>query len=312
MECGPIRPAPLHPQFGAECGQEPSCQDAHLETASPGRARHPRGTSSSGGHVWAEASGKGPRPTPGPAQPGARLALRSKSSSPVKGPEGSQGLVLVPPPTLTPGVTDGDQNRLFLEKVDPTSYVILCGHREKREEEVVVVNLLSKCPPVPTRGPPPPRKGRASPSPHPLQGHPVPCGSQSPGRTLGHSQQDTGWTPVTSRTFGPRHPQTLLGPQPFIPTWSKQRTGDSDDQDPEKRPAPHPERWSCPIARPTPREGSLPAPRTPPPAIPNDQQERRPLSLCPQAGHPRQARTPCYCLPTTVETTGSTPPTSSK
>ncbi|XP_059869238.1 epididymal-specific lipocalin-9 [Delphinus delphis] len=39
---------------------------------------------------------------------------------------------------------DADQNRLFLEKVDPKSYVILCNHREKREKEVVVVNLLSR------------------------------------------------------------------------------------------------------------------------------------------------------------------------
>nr|XP_033715239.1 uterocalin-like [Tursiops truncatus] len=38
---------------------------------------------------------------------------------------------------------DADQNRLFLEKVDPKSYVILCNHREKREKEVVVVNLLT-------------------------------------------------------------------------------------------------------------------------------------------------------------------------
>ncbi|XP_060155886.1 epididymal-specific lipocalin-9 [Globicephala melas] len=41
---------------------------------------------------------------------------------------------------------DADQNRLFLEKVDPKSYVILCNHREKREKDVVVVNLLSRTP----------------------------------------------------------------------------------------------------------------------------------------------------------------------
>lgn len=156
--------------------------------------------------MWAEASGKGLRATPGPAQPGARLALRSGSSSPVKGPEGPQGLVLVPPPTLTPGVTDADQNRLFLEKVDPKSYVILCNHREKREKEVVVVNLLSKCPETPAClcphvDHPPPHKGRASPSPRPLQGHPVPredTGPQAARHRMDPGHLEGVWTQTPS------------------------------------------------------------------------------------------------------------------
>uniref|UniRef100_A0A8C3WHD9 Lipocalin/cytosolic fatty-acid binding domain-containing protein n=1 Tax=Catagonus wagneri TaxID=51154 RepID=A0A8C3WHD9_9CETA len=57
------------------------------------------------------------------------------------------------------------QNRVFLEKVDPKSYVIICTHHKARGRETVVVTLLSKCqglarPPCPHRGQPPTPKGR--------------------------------------------------------------------------------------------------------------------------------------------------------
>ncbi|KAM9082391.1 uterocalin-like isoform 1-T3 [Megaptera novaeangliae] len=38
------------------------------------------------------------------------------------------------------------QNRVFLGKADPKSYIILCNHREERKKEVVAVSLLSRTP----------------------------------------------------------------------------------------------------------------------------------------------------------------------
>ncbi|XP_007194825.2 protein FAM193B-like [Balaenoptera acutorostrata] len=78
-------------------------------------------------------------PARGPASPQERVIR------PCDGTRGIPGSGSCPPPTLTPGVTDAAQNRVFLGKADPKSYIILCNHREKREE-VVAVSLLSRTP----------------------------------------------------------------------------------------------------------------------------------------------------------------------
>ncbi|XP_032333258.1 uterocalin isoform X1 [Camelus ferus] len=94
----------------------------------------------------------------------------------------------------------GGQKRIFLEEVDPKSYVIFCTHHKEHGKETVVVTLFSKCrrPHPPGHHPhPPDRAGQA-----PRQGHPARCGS--PGKTPGHSQQDPGGTPGTWRPLGSR------------------------------------------------------------------------------------------------------------
>ena len=104
-------------------------------------------------------------PARGPASPQERVIR------PCDGTRGIPGSGSCPPPTLTPGVTDAAQNRVFLGKADPKSYIILCNHREKREE-VVAVSLLSKCPetpacPCPHMDHPPPARAEQAPPPAP-------------------------------------------------------------------------------------------------------------------------------------------------
>lgn len=97
-----------------------------------------------------------------------------------------------PPPTPTPGSTDIGQNRVFLEKVDPKSYAIICTHHKARGREMVVVTLLSKCHLSPRPPAPAPAPRRASPS--------LP-GNSSPLRV---PSEDTGGAPATWRLSGNR------------------------------------------------------------------------------------------------------------
>ncbi|KAB1280376.1 Uterocalin [Camelus dromedarius] len=54
-----------------------------------------------------------------------------------------------PPPPAPPSTfTDGGQKRIFLEEVDPKSYVIFCTHHKEQGKETVVVTLFSRTPKV--------------------------------------------------------------------------------------------------------------------------------------------------------------------